>query len=133
MANRNFYPSSSSGLNRVYMEFELLGAGAAALTIPAAGGGAPYVQSISRSGAGVYVITMKDAWNKVISKGAELDDTLNDGGYATMGAITNEGSALPLVFTVYTRAATGTAAECVLNRRLSIKLTLRNGVATQGG
>ena len=32
MANRTFYPSNSGGQNRVYLDFELKGAGAAALT-----------------------------------------------------------------------------------------------------
>ena len=133
MANRTFYPAFSSGFNRVYMEFEVLGAGAAALTVPSGGGGAAYVQSITRSGVGVYVVTLKDAWNKVVSKGADLDDTINDGGYATMGNIANEATATPLVFTVYTRAAAGVATDVAASRRLAIKLTLRNGVPTQGG
>lgn len=133
MANRTYYPSSSSGLNRVFMEFELLGAGAAALTIPSTGGGLPHVALVTRSGVGVYVVTLKDAWNKCISKGVDLDDTLNDGGYATIGGLTNEGTATALSFTIYTRAAAGTAAEAALNRRIAVKLTLRNGVATQGG
>lgn len=133
MANRTYYPSSCSGLNRVFMEFELLGAGAAAPTIPANGGGLPHVQSIVRSGVGVYVVTMKDAWNRVISKGGDLDDTLNDGGYCTMGNITNEATALPLVVTLYVRAATGILTDAAAARRIAVKLTLRNGVATQGG
>ena len=133
MGNRTFYPSFASGLQRVFMEFELLGAGASALTIPTAGGGLPWVASISRSGVGVYVVTMKDAWNKVISKGCDLDDTLNDGGYCTMGNITNEGTATPLLFTVYVRTAGGVAADAAAARRIAVKLTLRNGVASQGG
>jgi hypothetical protein len=133
MANRALYPSWSTGLNRVYCEFELLGAGASALTIPVDGGGAAFVQSVSRSGAGVFVVTMKDAWSKVVSKGADLDDTLNDGGYATMGTVTNEGTALPLTFTVRIRAAAGTLADPAAARRISIKLTMRNGVLNQGG
>lgn len=133
MANRTYYPSASSGLNRVYMEFELLGAGAAAPTIPSNGGGLAHVQSVVRSGVGVYVVTLKDAWNRVISKGGDLDDTLNDGGYVTMGNLTNEATALPLVLTFYVRAATGILTDAAAARRIAIKLTLRNGVATQGG
>lgn len=133
MANRTYYPSASSGLNRVYMEFELLGAGAAAPTIPVNGGGLAHVQSVVRSGVGVYVVTLKDAWNRVISKGGDLDDTLNDGGYVTMGNLTNEATALPLVLTFYVRAATGILTDAAAARRIAIKLTLRNGVPTQGG
>ncbi len=83
MANRYLCPTSwSSGTDRVYMDFELLGAGAAALTIPSGGGGSAWVQSITRTSAGLFVVTLKDAWNKVLFKSADLDDTLNDGAYA---------------------------------------------------
>ena len=133
MANRTFYPSYCTGLNRVFMEFELLGAGAAAPTIPSNGGGLAQVQSVTRTGVGVYVLTMKDAWNRVISKGGDLDDSLNDGGYCTMGNITNEATALPLVVTLYVRAATGILTDAAAARRIAVKLTMRNGVPTQGG
>jgi hypothetical protein len=124
MANRTFYPSMSYGSSRVYAECELLGAGAAALTI---GQGANIIASIVRSGVGVFVVTLKDAFNRVIYKGAELDDTLNDGSYATCSDVTNEGTATPIVFTIRTRSASGAAADPAVGRRIGVTLAFRNG------
>lgn len=124
MANRTFYPSQSAGAGRVYVEFELKGAGAAALTLSTDAG--EIVGGVTRSGIGVYVVTLKDAWQSLVFKSADLDDTLNDGGYATIGAIANEGTSTPLSFTIYTRAAAGTAAEAAAGRRIGVSLALRN-------
>ena len=132
MANRNFYPSQSTGLNKVYMEFELLGAGAAALTIPTAGGGSQWVQSVTRTSAGLFVVTLKDAWNKVLFKSVDLDDTLNDGAYATVGTVLNEGTATPLSFQIFTRIAAGTIGDPAAARRIGVSLVFRNGLANQG-
>ena len=133
MANRTLYPSNSSGLNQVFVNFELLGAGAAALTVPAAGGGTSWVASVTRSGAGVFVVTLKDSWNKVLFKSVDMDDSLNDGAYATVGTTLNEGTALPISFTIYTRVAAGTAGDPAAARRLGVSLTLRNGTPLGGG
>lgn len=124
MANRTLYPSLSYGIGRVYISFELLGAGASAPTVSV--DAAQVVASISRSSAGVYVVTFKDAFPKIARKSVELDDTLNDGGYATCGSLVNEGTALPLKMTIYTRAAAGTATELALNRRMSVSLDIQN-------
>lgn len=132
MANRTFYPSSTSGLNQVFLNFELLGAGAAALTIPAAGAGAPWVNTVTRTSAGLFVVTLKDAWNKCLFKCADMDDTLNDGAYATCGTVLNEGTATPLSFQIFTRVASGTIGDPAAARRISVSLCLRNGIANQG-
>jgi hypothetical protein len=107
------------------MEFELLGAGAAALTLST--DAAHAVASVSRSGTGVYVVTLKDAFTKVVFKDAEMDDTLNDGAYATVSDVTGEGTASPITFTIRTRAAAGTATEAASARRIGVRLALRNG------
>jgi len=125
MSNRNLYPSQSYGAGRVYMEFELKGAGASALTLST--DAAQAVASVSRSGVGVYVVTLKDAFWKCVTKNAELDDTLNDGAYATCSDLTNEGTSTPLTFTIRTRNAGGTATEAASGRRIGVTLVLRNG------
>lgn len=125
MGNRTFYPSLSGGAGRVYMDFELIGAGAAAPTLSK--DAAQVVASVSRSGVGVYVVTMKDAWNYVVRKSAEPDDTLNDGAYATCSDVTNAGTSTPLQFTIRTRNAGGTATELASGRKLAVSIILRNG------
>lgn len=132
MANRTFYPSQSTGLDKVYMEFELLGAGASTLTMPTGGGGAPWVNTITRTSAGLFVVTLKDAWNKVLFKSVDMDDTLNDGAYATCGTILNEGTATPLSFQIFTRVAAGTIGDPAAARRIGVSLVLRNGIQFGG-
>lgn len=126
MANRTFYGSQSYGSSRVYAEFELLGAGAAALTVSPQCG-ADIVAGITRSGVGIFVVTLKDSFNKVIYKGAELDDTANDGSYATCSDVQNEGTASPIKFTIRTRNAAGALADPAAARRIGVNLALRNG------
>lgn len=113
------------GSARVYYEFELLGAGAAALTLST--DTAYSVASVTRSGVGIFVVTLKDAFTKLLFKGVELDDTLNDGAYATCSDVLNEGTATPLKFTIRVRAAAGTAADPAAARRIGVALVLRNG------
>lgn len=133
MANRAFYPSSSSGLGQVFLNFELLGAGASALTLPAGGAAAQVVASVTRSGPGIFVVTLKDAWNKCLYKSADMDDTLNDGAYATVGTVLNEATATALSFQIFTRVAAGTIGDPAAARRIAVSLCLRNGLANQGG
>jgi len=126
MSNRTRYPSQSYGAGRVYCEFELLGGGAAA-TLTMSTDAANVVKSITRSGTGVFVVTMKDAFNKCVYKSGDADDTANDGAYCTIGNLTNEGTSTPLVFTLYFRAAAGTAADPAAARRIGVTLVLRDG------
>lgn len=106
------------------MEFELKGAGAAALTLST--DAAQSVASVSRSGVGIYVVTLKDAFFKVVYKSSEMDDTANDGSYATVSDVTNEGSSSALQFTIRTRNAGGTLTEAASGRRIGVALVLRN-------
>ena|SRR5882724_6993211 len=133
MANRTFYPAQSTGLDKVYMEFELLGAGASALTIPTGGAGAAWVNTVTRTSAGLFVVTLRDAWNKCLFKSVDMDDTLNDGAYATCGTVLNEGTATPLSFQIFTRIAAGTIGDPAAARRIGVSLVLRNGVQLGGG
>lgn len=131
MGNRTLNPNVQTygGPNVVYAEFELLGGGAGnPLTLST--DAKLIVNTVTRSSAGVYVVTLKDAYTKLVYKSIDLDDTLNDGGYATCGSVTNEGTSTPIVFTIYTRAAAGTVADAALNRRVSVSLRFRNGLGS---
>lgn len=126
MSNRNHYPSQSCGAGRVYMEFELLGGGAAA-TLTLSTDAANVVKSVTRNTTGDFIVTMKDAFNKCVYKSADVDDTANDGAYATVGALANEGTNTPLTFHIYVRAAAGSAADPAAARRIAVSLALRDG------
>lgn len=123
--NRTLYPSQSYGAGRVYMEFELRGAGAAALTLST--DAAQAVASVTRSGVGIFVVTLKDSFQAVVGKTADIDDTLNDGSYATCSDVTGEGTGGPIMFTLRTRSAAGAAADPAVGRRVVCLLVLRNG------
>jgi hypothetical protein len=90
------------------------------------GVGVDTVLSLNRTGTGVIVVTLKDAFIQVIRGAAFLDDTPNDGAYATLGNITNEGTNAGLVFTVRTRVVGGAATDFAA-RRVGVSLVLRNG------
>lgn len=116
MANRTFYPSQSYGSSRVYAEFFLLGNGASAPAYASVDGSdivSPTV-AITRSSQGVYVVTLKDNFNKVVFASAEMDDTAADGAYATIGNIANEGTATPLALTVNVRSGVNQSGTATL-------------------
>lgn len=125
MANRTWYPSQSYGSGRVYAEFcfDTNNTNNPLITTV---DGANIVASFNRTGAGVIVVTLKDPFNKVIALDASLDDTANDGAYATVGNVTNEGTANPIVFTIRTRAAAGTLTDYAA-RRVRVAVAFRNG------
>ncbi len=125
MANRTFYPSQSYGSSRVYAEF-LFDTNNTSTPLTSTLDGGDVVASFNRTGVGVIVVTLKDAFNKVIALDASLDDTANDGAYATVGNVTNEGTSTPIVFTIRTRAATGTLTDYAA-RRVRVAIAFRNG------
>ena len=123
---RTLYPSQSYGSGRVYLEFQFQANGASQPALSTVDG-ADAVASLNRTGAGVIVVTLKDSFNKVIYAGADIDDTLNDGAYATVSNVTNEGTSSALTFTIRTRNAAGTAADMAAARKIGVVLILRNG------
>jgi len=127
VANRTFYPSYSYGSGRVFLDFAFTCNNTSApLTSSLIGAGTDVIASFSRSVAGVIVVTMKDAFVKCIKISAELDDTANDGSYATVGTLTNEGTNLGLQFTVRTRVAAGTLTDFSA-RKCGVSAVLKNG------
>jgi hypothetical protein len=133
MANRNAYPSQNGGLGRFYLDFQFLLNGAASPTgtngLGTVDGCSPaFFASIVRTGTGVLVVTMADGWNKLVSCTGDVDDTPNDGAYATIGNVTNEGTSTPLQFTVRTRAAGGALTDYSA-RICKVMLALRNTLA----
>ncbi len=125
MANRTFYPAFSYGSGRVYAEF-CFDTNNTATPLLTTVDGADIVASFNRTGVGVIVVTLKDPFNKVLALDASLDDTANDGAYATVGNVTNEGTATPIAFTVRTRAASGTLTDYAA-RRVRVAVAFRNG------
>jgi len=127
MANRTWYPSMSYGSSRVYLDFFFLTNNTSTpLLSTLDGAGIDTVASFNRTGAGIIVVTLKDPFTKVIRAGAELDDTANDGAYATVGNIANEGTNSGIAFTIRLRAAAGTLTDYT-GRKCSVGLVLKNG------
>jgi len=127
VANRTFYPSFSYGSGRVFCDFAFnCNNTSNPLTSSLIGVGVDAVASLARSGTGVIVVAMKDAFVKCIKASAELDDSANDGSYATVGTLTNEGTSSGLTFTIRTRVAAGTLTDFTA-RKCGVSLVLKNG------
>jgi hypothetical protein len=124
MANRTYYPSTSAGSSRVYVEF-LFALNNTSTPLLTTVDGADIVASFNRTGVGVIVVTLKDTFNKNIAATADIDDT-GAGDYATIGNFANEGTATPIQFTIRTRVAAGTLTD--FNGRIcKVALAFRNG------
>ncbi len=94
------------------------------------GTGLDYIESIAYSAVGILIVTLKlEARARyVVTQSAELADlnAADDGAYATIGAVQNEGSSTSkMTFKVYTRAATGAKTDYT-GRRVSVRLVLKN-------
>ena len=147
MDSRTLYPSQVYGLGRVFLDFSFLTNGNTSPLLSTvqgvtAGSGTapplPVIASITRTGAGVLVVQLSSAekFNKVITAYVDLDDTPNDGAYATIKSVANEGSATAgIAFTITTRAgATTTATDFGTGgtgaaRAVYVSLCLRNTTA----
>ena len=87
-------PSQSLGLPRQYTEFYLVGNGSSAPLV-ANVVGSPIVSAISRTSAGVLVVTLASAVTDINYASADMDDSVNDGAYATIGSWANLAQAQP--------------------------------------
>lgn len=125
MANRTLYPSQSYGSGRVYAEF-CFDTNNTSSPLMTSVDGADIVANLNRTGAGVIVVTLKDSFNKVIALDASLDDSADDGAFATVGTVTNEGTSSPITFTIRTRVVAGTKTDFT-GRRVRVSMALRNG------
>lgn len=127
MANRTLYPNQAFGSSRIYMDFGFLTNNTASPNLSSLKGvGLDAVASLSRTGVGVIVVTLKDSFSQCVKFDATLDDTANDGAYATIGNMTNEGTSSGLQFTIRTRSAAGTLTDYAA-RYCAVTLALRNG------
>lgn len=89
-------------------------------------GAKSFIASVVRNAAGKFTVTFTDAVQKVLWVSPELDDTANDGAYATVGNISNEASATPLSMVLYTRAGATTTATDYAARRVMLRVCVRN-------
>lgn len=129
MAARSWFEdaqSSSQGL--VYMDFSFVANGGSDPdTTKFRGGG---VATITHAATGRYVVTLSDGYRYAIASYADMEDLgtgSDDGAYATIGPISNEGSGhtTALSFNLYTRAAAGTKTD-YSSRRVKFSLVLKN-------
>lgn len=98
-------PSAETyGISRSYTEFYITSNGSSSPTLAtgnvATGAGqnpvgSPLITAMSRSAQGVWLITFGIAMPDVLYASADMDDTANDGAYATIGSWANLGSAQP--------------------------------------
>lgn len=125
MSNRTFYPAKSYGSSRVYAEF-CFDTNNTSSPLLSSVDGSDLVASITRTAAGVLSVKLKDTFNKLVYVHASLDDSADDGAYATVGTVANEASQTPPSFTIRTRAADGTKTDYAA-RRVRVAVAFRNG------
>ncbi len=128
MGNRNLDAGHNYGKGIVYLDFSFLTNGASnPVTTSYRGAGADVIASIVYAATGKYTITMKDPYRYIVTKYSDLEDiAVPDGGYASIGNVTNEGnSTLGPTFVVSTFAASGTGTQFT-GRRVSVSVALKN-------
>lgn len=130
MANRNMAgPKTTAIVGDVSLDFSFACNNTSDPVTTSFRGATTFVSSVAHSATGRYLVTLADTYRYSITSVPSLDDsaTGGDGGYATIGAASNEGSAtLPLTYVVHTRNAAGTETDFASPRRLGLKLCLKN-------
>jgi hypothetical protein len=139
MSDRTFYPSQTYGFGRVYLEFQFQSNNTSNPTLVFAGQsgtqtvfgvGGDVISTITYAATGVLTVQLqpRDHYNKVIYKSAEIDDSAatNDGAYATVGDVTNEGTTSGISFKIRCRAETGTPTAMAAGRVIQALLVFRN-------
>lgn len=128
MADRNLDSGHNFAKGMVYLDFSFLTNNTSNPLTSTFRGGADAVASVVYSAVGILIVTLKDKWRYVAAKTADLEDlnSSDDGAYASVGAVQNEGSSTTAPsFKIYTRAAAGTKTDFT-NRRVTISLALKN-------
>jgi hypothetical protein len=128
MAARSWYEDAqetSQGL--VYLEFSFLTNGASDPAVTSFRGGG--VATVTHGATGRYVVTLSDGYRYVTSRAPDMEDLgtgSDDGAYATIGPIANEGSGATtaLSFNLYTRSAAGNKTDFSA-RRCGFTLALK--------
>lgn len=94
------------------------------------GGLLPGGSVVYQGSTGVYMVTLGQGYSfrYVVYPMADLDDTVNDGAYATVGSVLNEGTNTSIAFTLYTRAAAGTLTNYSA-RRCRVSMSCENSAS----
>lgn len=128
MSDRNYEPSRrvGKGLFQVNFSFATNGASDPSLAT-LRGAGKDHVASITYAATGKYTVVLKDKYRYCAAKTPDLEDIASpDGGYASIGPVSNEGSGtLAPSFVVATFAANGTLTQFT-TRRVSVFLDMKN-------
>lgn len=134
MATRNFKTDAKNyAQGLVYLDFSFNTNGASNPVITGAsstlrGAVSPQdIVSITYAATGKYTILLSDKYRYVVGKSCDLEDVASpDGGYASIGNVTNEGSSTAgISVVVSTFVAAGTLTQFT-GRRVSVSLCLKN-------
>lgn len=138
MGQRNLENGTNYGKGVVWLEFSFATNGAsnpvitgASSTLRGAVGGGVDIVSITYAATGKYTIVTKDPYRYVQAKSCDLEDIASpDGAYASIGAVSGEGSTSGLTVQVATFNAGGTLTQYT-TRRISVFLALKNSTVGQ--
>ena len=137
MANKNGYGRTATGAEQYDMVLFFTMPGTATTvdvtTVEGAAVGADLASITHTPGANFVVVTLKDAWPRVLGWSAEVRDTAGGGGgtYATISDITNENTATPLTFQVNTFLANGSVSNDS-TQVVCVEMVFRNTIKGTG-
>lgn len=129
--DRNLDHGRNVGKGLVYLDFSFLANGGSNPVAASFRGAAlgDIVATVTYAVTGKYTVKLqiKDQVRYIVAKYADLEDIASpDGGYASVGNVTNEGTAgSQLTFVVSTFNAAGTLTA-FSGRRVSVGLVLKN-------
>lgn len=128
--DRNLDHGRNVGKGLVYLDFSFLANGGSSPVAASFRGTAlgDIIATVTYAATGKYTVKLqiKDQVRYIVAKYADLEDIASpDGGYASIGNVTNEGAASQLTFVVSTFSAAGTLTA-FSNRRVSVGLVLKN-------
>ena len=128
MADRNLESGKNFAKGQVYLDFSFLTNNTSSPLTTTFRGGKEAIATVTYSAVGILIVTLADKWRYVTAKAVDIEDlnSSDDGSYATIGAVQNEGSSTTAPsFKVYTRVAAGTKTDFT-GRRVSFQLVLKN-------
>jgi hypothetical protein len=129
--DRNLDQGRNVGKGLVYLDFSFLTNNTSnPLVSTFRGADSTWVASVTYVSPGILLVTMSlnARCRYVVDKYVDLEDlnSSDDGSYATIGAVQNEGSSTAqMTFKIYTRVVAGTKTDFT-NRRVSVSMALKN-------
>lgn len=128
LGNRESYEARFSRPDILFLTIRLTGAGAAALVDKGAGKFGSVVKSISRSSAGIYVVTLREKYNGTIEYMSPIGVVAGTAGHITDFStedLDGTGLTIDATFTIRNVDAAAAAADIANNADVYVMIGVR--------